>query len=206
MVAWKTARDRTCDAMTTANEDVIELRVDDIAQLFHTLDPFPFRERDLDREAEEYIVGWARELAAAQPIIIVIHFPNTEAQTKTARELSEAFGRYFSERANAVQRDLNELFRVGRRSLAIGVAILIACLMSAHFAVGLFFDAPFKRLAEESLLILGWVANWRPLEIFLYDWWPLARRRDLYRRLSKATVESRPYPISASAATKTGAK
>ena len=38
-------------------DDVIELRVDEIAQLFHTLDPFPFRERDLDRQAEEFIVG-----------------------------------------------------------------------------------------------------------------------------------------------------
>ena len=191
------------DTMTTASNEVIELRVDDIAQLFHTLDPFPFRERDLDREAEEYIVGWARELAADQPIKIAIHFPDTESQTKTARDLSEAFGRYFSNRAGAVQRDINELFRVGRRSLAIGVAILIACLMSAHFAVGVFFEAPFRRLAEESLLILGWVANWRHLEIFLYDWWPLARRRELYRRLSTAIVEPRPYPISYA---KTGVK
>jgi hypothetical protein len=51
-----------------ATDDVIELRVDEIAQLFHTLDPFPFRERDLDREAEEFIVGWARELPTDQPI------------------------------------------------------------------------------------------------------------------------------------------
>jgi hypothetical protein len=180
------------------NKDVIELRVDDIAQLFHTLDPFPFRERDLDREAEEYIVGWARELAADQSIKIVVHFPNIETQAKTARDLGEAFGRYFADRAGTVQRDLNELFRVGRRSLAIGVAILVASHMSAHFAVGVLFDPPFKRFAEESLLILGWVANWRPLEIFLYDWWPLARRRDLYRRLSNATVEPRPYLVVAS--------
>jgi hypothetical protein len=180
---------------TASTEDVIELRVDDIAQLFHTLDPFPFRERDLDREAEEYIVGWARELAANQPIKIVIHFPETEAQTTAAHELGEAFGRYFSYRAGVFQRDLNELFRVGRRSLAIGVPILIACLVSAHLAAGYLIEIPFKRLVEESFLILGWVANWRPLEIFLYDWWPLARRRDLYRRLSAATVESKPYPL-----------
>jgi hypothetical protein len=48
-------------------------------------------------------------------------------------------------------------------------------------------------MIEESFLILGWVANWRPLEIFLYDWWPITRRRDLYQRLSKAIVEARPY-------------
>jgi hypothetical protein len=197
---------RTCNAMTTANEDVIELRVDDIAQLFHTLDPFPFRERDLDREAEDYIVGWARELAPDHPITIVIDFPDTEAQTKAARELSEAFGRYFSDRAGILQRDLNELFRVGRRSLGIGVPILIACLVSAHLAAGFLVENPFKRLVEESFLILGWVANWRPLEIFLYDWWPLARRRDLYRRLSAATVMPKPYTMAASGAARADAR
>ena len=181
---------------TETKPEVIELRVDDVAQLFHTLDPFPFREKDLDREAEDYIVGWARELPAHHAISIVIDFPDTQAQRKTADDLAEAFSRYFADRAGAIQRDLNELFRVGRLSLAIGVAILIGCLMAAHFVAGALFEPPFRGLVEESLLILGWVANWRPLEIFLYDWWPLARRRELYRRLAAAHVEPRPYPMA----------
>ena len=82
-----------------ASGNLIELRVDTLAQLFHTLDPFPFRERDLDREAEEFIVGWARELVADRTLRIVVHFPETEAQTKAARELSEAFRRYFFDHA-----------------------------------------------------------------------------------------------------------
>lgn len=171
---------------------MIELRVDDIAQIFQTLDPFPFRERDLDREVEEYVVGWARELPARKPIRIRIHHPDTAAQMRLALELPEAFRRYFSDRATAVQGDINELFRIGRRSLAIGIAILVLCLLSAQFAVRALFEGPLRRLLEESLLILGWVANWRPLEIFLYDWLPLIRRRDLYWRLARAVVESRP--------------
>jgi hypothetical protein len=187
--------------MTAAETDeVIELRVDDIAQLFHTLDPFPFRERDLAREAEEFIVGWARELAADRRIRIVIHFPDAEDQRKAASALGEAISRYFTDRADVQQRDLNELFRVGRRSLGIGVPVLVACLVSAHLAAGYLSEAPFKRLVEESFLILGWVANWRPLEIFLYDWWPITRRRDLYRRLAAATVEPNPYKAVASTA------
>lgn len=177
----------------TASDDLIELRVDKIAQLFHTLDPFPFRERDLDKEAEEFIVGWARELAADHTIKIIIHFPEAEAQTKAALELEEAFRRYFSDHANATRREIKELFRIGRRSLWIGATILIICLLSAHFAGGYLVESPFRGLVEESFLILGWVANWRPLEIFLYDWLPLARRRDLYRRLAAATVELKPY-------------
>jgi hypothetical protein len=41
------------------------------------------------------------------------------------------------------------------------------------------------------LSILGWVANWKPMEIFLYNWWPIAQRRNLYLRLSRAEVEVR---------------
>ncbi len=180
--------------MTSRNvENVIEIRVDGIAQLFHTLDPFPFREKDLDREAEEYIVGWARELPADRPFRIVVHFPDEESQTDLARDLPEAFGRYFADRADVIQGDLNELFRVGRRSLAIGVAILAVCLLAANLVSGFLADAPSRKMVEESFLILGWVANWRPLEIFLYDWWPIARRRDLYWKLAAARVEKRPY-------------
>jgi hypothetical protein len=174
-------------------ENVIEVRVEGIAQLFHTLDPFPFREKDLDREAEEYIVGWARELPADRPFRIIVHVPHGEAESELAKDLPGALGKYFGDRAAVIQGDLNELFRIGRRSLAIGVAILIACLFAANLVSGLLADASLRRIVQESFLILGWVANWRPLEIFLYDWWPIARRRDLYRRLSAAAIEKKSY-------------
>ena len=92
-------------------ENVVEIRVDDIAQLFHTLDPFPFREKDLDREAEEYIVGWARELPADQPFRIIVHLPDDQSQADLARDLPEALSKYFNGRAAVLQGDLNELFR-----------------------------------------------------------------------------------------------
>jgi hypothetical protein len=180
--------------MATENaEHLIEIRVDRLAQLFHTLDPFPFWEKDLDQEAEDYIVGWARELPDKRPIRIVVHVRDGDARAANSDELNAAFHHYFEGRAVAVQNDLNELFRIGRRSLAIGIPILVACFVAARFAAGYLLENPVQRLVEESLLILGWVANWRPLEIFLYDWWPLARRRDLYLRLAAAAVELRPY-------------
>jgi hypothetical protein len=38
--------------MTPVLCDLIELRADNIAQLFHILGPFPFRERDLNKEGK----------------------------------------------------------------------------------------------------------------------------------------------------------
>jgi hypothetical protein len=43
-------------------------------------------------------------------------------------------------------------------------------------------------LLRESLLIGGWVAMWRPMEIFLYDWWPIRAEGKLYDRLSVMPV------------------
>lgn len=50
------------------------------------------------------------------------------------------------------------------------------------------FPVPSAAVAAREARTHG-VANWRPIEIFLYDWWPLARRRDLFRRLAAAKVE-----------------
>jgi hypothetical protein len=44
---------------------------------------------------------------------------------------------------------------------------------------------------EESLIIVGWVANWRPIEIYLYDWLPIRRRIKLFRRIAAAPVTVR---------------
>ena len=101
-------------------ESDIEIRIDDISQLFHSLDPFPFRERDLDKDAEEFIVSWARELPADRPLRIVVHLPQAQASLPEAHEIGAAITGYFGYRARIIGFDLKELFRVGRRALAIG--------------------------------------------------------------------------------------
>ena len=164
--------------------DSIEVRIAEISQLFQSLDPFPFRDKDLDKEAEEFIVSWARELPADQPLKIIVHLPEAQASTPEARELGAALTRYF---------DLKELFRVGRRALVIGVTVLSFSVIAGQTIAASVSPHPIGRVVEESLLIFGWVANWRPIEIFLYDWWPIVRRRNLYLRLAAAQVELRPY-------------
>jgi hypothetical protein len=119
---------------------------------------------------------------------IVVHLPNAEATVERAAELEEAFHHYFTYRAEVLDREFKELMRVCRLSLMVGLTILATCLVVSHLGSVYLAGTPFDTLVEESFLILGWVANWRPLEIFLYDWWPLARRRRLYRRLAAAEV------------------
>lgn len=166
----------------------IELRVSTLSQLFNSLDPSPFHERDLDDDAETYIVGWARELPVTEPLRIVIHLPVEEAAKARDHRLAEAMSNFFTYRAGILERDLKELFRIGRWSALIGLVVLLMAMGLGHVIRGYLVADPLGRVFEEGLIILGWVANWRPAEIFLYDWWPLKRRCRLYRRLAAADI------------------
>lgn len=172
----------------------IEIRLARVSQLFNMLDPFPFRERDLDPEAEDYIVGWARELSRRLPLRIVVHLPPDEAQSEAGRGIPEALAHFFAYRHQVTAGELKELFRIGRWSMFIGLSVLAMCLLLAQAVAGRLGEGGLARFVEESLIIVGWVANWRPIEIFLYEWWPIARRRDLLARLANARVEVRATP------------
>jgi hypothetical protein len=81
--------------------------------------------------------------------------------------------------------------RVGRISLLIGLAVVAASVIAADVIDTLMLHGRFGSIIRESLLIGGWVAMWRPLEIFLYDWWPIRSEARLFARLSEMTVKVR---------------
>lgn len=169
---------------------LIEIRLDNIMQLFNSLDPFPFHGRDLDRDAEEYIVGAAREFALKTPLKLVLYLASATAEDPSNHELERAIHHYFLYKAQATDRKLRLTLRQGRLSLMIGLAFLFACL-SLISLIGNLGASPLSKLIQEGLLIGGWVALWRPIEIFLYDWWPIRDERNIYAKLSLIEVELR---------------
>jgi hypothetical protein len=103
----------------------------------------------------------------------------------------EAIRHYFAYRASIDRLALRQLFQQGRTSLVIGVGFLSACLLLAELVTHKAPAGPFREIVREGLTIGGWVAMWRPMEIYLYDWWPLRRRARLLDRLGRMEVEVR---------------
>lgn len=170
---------------------LIELRLRSIDQLFNSMDPSPFIERDLAREAEEFIVSWAREHSHDAALHLVLHL-ETPAQSAghSQEQVVQAIHNYFEYHERLKRLELRELFRRGRSSLVIGLLFLTSCLFASGW-VDRAGDTALHDVLRESLLIGGWVAMWRPLEIYLYDWWPLRRAIQTDARLAAATVEVR---------------
>lgn len=181
-------------ATPTSSLGDIAVRARTLEHLFSPLDPSPMGERDLAPAVDEHIVGWARELPHRAPIRIAIDLPVHEIARPASGCLPEALSDYFASRARAAAREQRELFRVGRMSLLIGTTVLVLCLVASQLLAPAIPEPTLARLAEESFVLVGWVANWRPLEIYLYDWWPIRRRRRLFERLAAADVLVRPAP------------
>jgi hypothetical protein len=168
-------------------EATIEMRLARLAQLFNSLDPAPFRERDLDADAEDYIIGSAEEISGQRPLRLVIHLPADQIPQGGTRDLGEAIHNYFAYREAHEQRRLRILFRDGRIALATGLIFLLCCMLLRELAFSFGYGS-VSDIAAEGLLIIGWVAMWRPLEIFLYDWVPIRRRCRILAKLAKMPV------------------
>lgn len=173
--------------MTT---DWIELRLSHVQQVFNSLDPTPFPEKDLDNEAVQFIVDWAEEFPTDAALGLIVHLPENERGRAADAQISEAIAGYFDYRRQREQHRLRALLRLGRRSAAIGLLFLAACNLGSE-GLATLSDGTLSTLMQEGLIIIGWVANWRPAEIFLYDWWPIRRKARLFGRLSRMSVELR---------------
>lgn len=172
--------------MPTASLARINLQLRELAQLFNSMDPSPFRERDLDADAEEFIVSWARELHGGRELELVITLA-TEPDLARADDTGEAVRHYFLTRAEMKHHEFRRLMRLGRRSSLIGFAFLALCLLLSRIMSRL-DDGTIIGVLQESLIIVGWVAMWRPLEIYLYDWWPVREEWRDYQRLARMSV------------------
>jgi hypothetical protein len=170
---------------------LIEVHVTDLQQMFNSFDPTPFNERDLDPKAEEFIAGWARELSTEVPLGLIIHV-DKEPRPEQIKTTQDAVRDYFGERATQTRRRLRQLFRLGRTSLLIGVVFLSVSIGIGDLVAAMLKETRFAGIARESLLIGGWVAMWRPLEVFLYDWWPIRAEARLFDRLSAMAVRVVP--------------
>jgi hypothetical protein len=168
--------------------EVIEIRLRDLSQLFDSLDPSPFAEQDLDPKAAQYIVESFQELSPELVNGIVLHLGRIPAASDAAETVAHAVHDHFTREARRYQRELRSLLRRGCVSLVIGLAFLAAVSVIEAQVVRMLGQSRIAPLLTQGFLIVGWVAMWRPVEIFLYDWWPILGNRRLYQRLSAIPV------------------
>ena len=168
---------------------LIEINVQSVSQLFNSMDPSPFHERDLDHDAEEFIVSWAQEHPKSVGFKLVLHVREAPEMRDAAQVLPDSIHHFFAYKAEMNRRDFHRLMREGWHCLLIGLSFLGTCVALSHALKPA--GASWQSIVSEGLTIMGWVAMWRPLEIYLYRWWPVRALGRIYERLSQMPVDLR---------------
>jgi hypothetical protein len=164
----------------------VSVHVRDLSQMFSSLDPSPFWDRDLDHNAAAFIEDEFSDKRSAELWHLNIH---TQEGTSLAADLQTAVESYYGRMASATRRELSEHRRMGHVALAIGFAVFVICV-SMREVLGSFIQV-VPRALDEGLIILAWIALWRPVEILAYEWVPLVRKRRFYERLAGVRVAVR---------------
>jgi hypothetical protein len=171
-----------------AGTEWLDLHISSLRQLFNSMDPAPFRDRDLDPEVSVYIREWAEELSPTVPLGIKVTLTDERVGPAEETALRVALHSNFARSAADQRRKLTRLFRDGRISLVIGLGFLTLAILIAEAVASGMRDGPYTTLVQESVVISGWVALWQPINIFLYEWWPIRRLLKLYERLAQVEV------------------
>jgi hypothetical protein len=176
--------------MTTngAREHTIDLRLQRIGQLFDSMDPLPFYEKDLDPDAEQFLTAHAEDASRRSRLRLRVHLDNPGPGEDAEAIIRQSVQNFYRRRTEQSRRRLREMMREGRTCLLIGVAFLAACIVAFELSVSL-GEGAWLEVLRQSVLIAGWVAMWKPLEIFLYGWWPIRDEMRLHNRLSHIDVE-----------------
>lgn len=171
----------------------VNIHVRDLAQLFNSLDPSPFWDRDLDREAAEFIEEEFSEKLSADTWNLYVH---AHEGGTSPTDLQAALENYYGRMAGSARRAWREHLWSSQWTLIGGVVVFLLS-MGLRSALGRLFGT-LPQILDEGLIILAWLALWRPAEMLLYGWVPLRHKQRLYERLAGIRVFVRPdAPASA---------
>jgi hypothetical protein len=131
----------------------------------------------------ERLLNEARPLPRA-PLRTTLVLPAGERAPELEERCRAALRAVLERRLERNRNDARSLRQEGHATLWRGLAFLALCLLGSRL-VGAqeLLPAFIGRFLDEGLVIGGWVALWYPLDVLLYQRWPLARERRLYEQV-----------------------
>ena len=180
----------------------VSIHVRNLAQMFNLLDPSPFWDRDLDRDAAEFIEEEFSDRRDAGRWRLSVHASEGAA---LAEDLRSAVARYYQRLVASTRRQQREQMRLTQWAL-LGGSVIFLLSMSARRLLDHLLAHGTSRLLDEGLIILAWLALWRPAESLVYGWVPLWRKRRMYERLAAMRVNVHVVTPPAGLAQTDGAK
>jgi hypothetical protein len=143
---------------------------------------------------ESYILACVRKYPLHEPLRLLVHLP--ESLRAHVADVTEGIHEHFRLAHAQGEWRFRRRIRTGGITLGVGLAVLGTSL-GLRSLLG---DLEGQGLAQglgEGLLILGWVAMWRPIEILLYEHWESHLDHAVLDRLAGVAMEYSFVPDAA---------
>lgn len=164
----------------------LSLRVPSVDAIFDSRDAHDLPVRRIDSDWLEYVLEVMDDQGGKGPTDLSLRMNMDSVWTKN--DIVQSLRRELSRRESFLTLKLRENFKLGRTSMVLGLLVLVffmaLSVLSKQVPLG-----SFQEILHEGFMIIGWVALWRPVEILLYDWWPITAERRKIRRLLAGKTE-----------------
>jgi len=165
----------------------IILEVNNADQLLIAPDSIFHSKRWLKPDAEEAIVEEATMAPSKGQIHLKIYLHKDEIRRMD--EIVSAIHQHFLYRRKKSERELKRALELGWTSLLISIVFLCLLVFLTLIIIKLLPESGLSLTFREILIILGWVALWRPADLLFYEWRPFKREVNLFRKLEQCKVE-----------------
>ncbi len=171
---------------------VIDINVENLNELFHYLDHSVLHKKDLDPNVEQYIFESVEELKDSKKKIVIFCQNGCEEQEQIEKaEIGVKL--YFHYRYNFYYGHLKSKLYQGISSIILGTIFLFLYVIVGEHSDIVKTNDLFKGVIEEGLLIMGWVALWKPIEILLYDWRVEFNKFKIYKEIIKIDISIKNF-------------
>lgn len=171
----------------------IRIYLDEIDHLFKAPDFDPFANQPVFTSGLESAANEVKMASRRSLHRLVLYLPGEKINAKLEATTRKALDNFCSYRLEESQREVTLLRWEGFEALQTGLIFMAVCLFISLY-IREFQGIPeyLRTFISEGLSIVGWVSMWKPIDIFLYQWWPHWQSRFIYEKLKQAELVFRP--------------
>jgi hypothetical protein len=162
----------------------LRLELDSLEELFAEPDLDPLDGRGEELPGLERLLNQLRPQPRGVPLRTTLVLPAAARAADLEPRCRAALRAVLERRLERNRNDARSLRQEGYATLWRGLLFLALCLLGSRILAEVTLLPGFvERFLDEGLVIAGWVALWYPLDVLLYQRWPLARERRLYESI-----------------------
>ena len=165
----------------------IILKLENVDQMLIAPHEVFYGKRMLNHNAEEFLIEESEKHPYRTAIYLKVYLP-PDALNRS-QEIEAAVHQHFTFRKNKSLKQLNRTLQFGWRSLVIAIVFLSLLVLFTLLVIRRIPEGGLSIIFREILIILGWVALWRPADLLLYQWRQFKRDASLFKRLAQCKIE-----------------